>query len=756
MEPKSVTSKKPWRYEEDGYTVTRSCAYSPPGCHPVGCGIKLYVKDGVLVKVEGDESHPVSQGRLCPRCLSHTQYLYHPDRILHPLKRAGERGEGKWEQITWEEAYDTIVEKVEACKRDYGAEAILALGGTGREAGPLISMFGHRMLGTPNACYPQSGYACYMPRIFNTIFNLGSPYPEIDYAGGFEKRYDDERFTLPEVIVVWGKDPLPSNGDGFFGYSVIDMMRRGSKLITVDPRLNWLSSRATYHLRLRPGTDTALALAWLNVIINEELYDKDFVDKWCYGFDELKERVQDYPPSKAAEITGVEEEKIIASARLYGAARPGSICWGLAVDAKPNGLQLGHALLALMSIPGNMDAPGGQILGPANAQLSGGFNSSWEAIPQETRDKILGLKEYPAYVNMARNSHADLTLETLETGKPYAFHVMFISSTNLLAATCAAQPHRWYEAFKKVDFVFATDCFITPTIQCCADIVLPLSTLAERDTVVATHYGASPVTTGANNRALDPGDCKSDFDIMYELGSRLMPDNFQFPDVESFMQDNYLGDWMTFAELREKVVVQRPANYRKYELGELRPDGQLGFNTPTGRIELYSNFFKQFGEDPLPYYEEPPYSPVSTPELFDEYPFVFTSGARVHGFFHSENRQQAYCRELNPDPLIEINPDDAAVKGINSGDWVKVFNMFGSAYLRAKVSPVVRPGVIHAQHGWWFPEEDGTEPHLFGVWRSNINNLIPHRNVGKLGFGAPFKCMICDVSRVDNDELGGI
>ena len=762
---------QPWRYEEDGYTVTRSCIWSPPGCHPVGCGAKLYVKDGKLERIEGDENHPVSQGRLCPRCLSHVQYMYHPDRVLHPLKRAGERGEGKWEQITWDEAYDIIEQKVKACKEEYGPESIVTLGGTGREGGPLIGLHGQRMLGTPNACYPQSGYACYIPRVAAAVYNIGSPYPEIDNAGGFADRYDDPRFELPEVIVLWGKEPMPSNPDGFFGYSVLDMMRRGAKLISVDPRLNWVASRAVYHLRVRPGTDACMALAWLNVIINEDLYDHDFVDRWTYGFDQLKERVQEYPPSRAAEVCGVEEEKIVAAARLYAQAKSASIAWGLATDQKPNGLQHGHAILCLMAITGNIDVPGGQLLGPAGDVLSGA-DSGYEILPQEVQDKIIGLKEYPAYVALCQNSHADLTFKAIATGEPYPIRVVGIMSTNLIAGTCGADPHAWHDALAKVDFVFATDCFITPTIQCCADIVLPLTTMAEHDTVVATHYGASPVTTGANNMACDPGDCKCDLQIMMELGSRIMPKNFRrYKTYEDFIDDFHLsgkesslGEYaengkMTFAQLREMVVVQRPTTYRKYETGNLRPDGQPGFDTPTGRVELYSTTFERFGEDPLPYYIEPPYSPVSTPELMEEYPFVLTTGARTHAFFHSENRMQDYCRELNPDPLIEINPADAEKQGIADGDWCYVNNQFGECLLKAKVSEAVKAGVVHAQHGWWFPEEDGTEPHLFGVWRSNINCLIPSFHIGKLGFGAPYKCIICNVRKAeaeDYEKLGGV
>jgi len=204
---------------------------------------------------------------------------------------------------------------------------------------------------------------------------------------------------------------------------------------------------------------------------------------------------------------------------------------------------------------------------------------------------------------------------------------------------------------------------------------------------------------------------------------------------------------MTYEDAHQQVCIQRGHIYRKYETGELRADGQPGFNTPTGRVELWSTLFEQFGDDPLPYYIEPQYSPVSTPELMEQYPYVLTTGARHYEFFHSEGRQIPYLRELHPDPTFDINPADAAAKDIVSGEWCVLENQFGKCQMRANVSPIVKPGVIQADHGWWFPEEDGNEPHLYGVWRSNINNLAPHFHVGKMGFGAPFKCLLCDVKK---------
>ena len=745
---------KPWRFEEDGLTVTRGCAWSPPGCHPTGCGIKTYVNsNGELVRVEGDENHPITNGRPCVRCLTIRDYVYNPDRVLYPMKRAREdRGKNKWERITWDEAYDTIAEKVKYFKDKYGAESILVMGGTGREGGPMLPAYAHACLGTPNACYTQSGYSCYIPRVAGTTYVMGATYPEMDYAGGLPGRYDDPMFKLPELIVFWGKEPLPSNGDGLFGHAAIDMMRRGSKLMSIDPRVNWVSTRADWHLRLRPGTDAALGMAMLNVIIEEDLYDHDFVDKWCYGFEQLAERVKEMPAEKAAEICDLDANQIREAARVYAAAKPAQIAWGLAIDQKSNGVQAGHCIMALEAITGNIDVPGGQLIGDVNDGLELGFG--WNNLGPELQSKILGIKEYPAYVGLVLNAQCDMVLDALEAGddaKYYPFKMGVFEDTNFLAGTCAAQPKRWHDAMvKNLEWCFGIDVWMTPTIQATCEIFLPLSSTVEHDTVVYTHYGASPIMAGAVNKSITVGDCKG----FYELGLRCMPINFEkYKDYYDFLADYRLAYKKSFEELREEVVHQKTemCGYYKYESGRLRPDGMPGFNTPTGRVELYSTMFRQFGEDPLPYYEEPQLSPVSTPEKMEEYPFVLTTGARIYCYFHSEGKQIPYLREMNPDPLIEINPEDALKHGIADGQWVEVASPFGKCVLKAKVSQIVKPGVVHAQHGFWFPEKDPEEPSLYEVWRSNINELIPHFMVGKLGFGAPFKCLICSVKPVSEN-----
>ncbi|GAA6488343.1 molybdopterin dinucleotide binding domain-containing protein [Gordonibacter urolithinfaciens] len=783
---------KPWKYEEGGFTVVRTSMWSPPGCHPTGCGLKLYVDaDGRLDHVEGDENNPITKGRLCVRCLALKDYVYNPSRVVHPMKRDPVyRGQhDKWERCTWDDAYAIIKEKVDDIKANYGPECMAVFSGTGRSGGIMCQEMAQKVLGTPNACYTQSGFACYQPRSAACSCVLGAYYPEIDYAGGLEGTYDNPNWVCPEVLVMWGKEPLPSNGDGLWGHAVIDMMRRGASLITVDPRVNWLSTRSEIQLRVRPGTDAAMVMAWLWVIINEDLYDHDFVEKWTYGFDEFAARINDpekgMTPERAAAICEVDVDKIYAAARRYATAKPAAIAWGLAFDQNQNGNQAGHALLALMAITGNVDVPGGQIIaeipaaagaeehaaqevadgsweGDATDVISFGGtgggdpdeapDEGWEGIGLELTHKAIGYDKYPLYCENIRMAHADMMLDALLTGEPYRIRLGWIQSTNLLSPTCCAEPSKWYQGLMGIDYVISTDCFITPSIEACADLFMPLQTCAEKDDVNFTHYAASPVLVGAINKAVDVGEAKSDADILVELGNVLgspkIAGHFKSGrDYTSAMRAVVAGT--DFDGLSEEVYHQRGCNYRKYETGLLRPDRKMGFLTNTGRVELYSTAFEQNGEDPLPYYQEPAFSPAAHPDVAEKYPFVLTTGARTYAFFHSEHRQIPRLRELNPNPLLEINPDDARAVGVADGQWVEIANDFGAAKFKAKVSPIVRAGTVHAQHGWWFPEQEADAPNLYGVFQSNCNDLVPSHYNSKLGYGAPHKCMCCSVTPLE-------
>lgn len=737
---------------DDGTEVIRTNAWSPPGCHPTGCGLRLFVKDGKLVKVEGDPDNPITHGKLCVRCLALKDYVYHPDRILYPMKRAREdRGKDKWERITWDEAFEIASTKIKEISEKWGPESIFLNVGTGREGVSYQYYLTGMAIGTPNSCYSQSGWSCMGPRNTNCKLLMGTGYIEYDYAGGLPGRYDDPDFVLPKYVLFWGKEPLKSNPDGLWGHAIIELMKRGTEVVMVDPRTPWLASRAKYVLHLRPGTDTALAFALVNTIIKEDLYDHEFVEKWVHGWDEFVERVMPHDAEWAAPITGVSADQIKEVARYLATEKPGGLSMGLATDQNPNGVQLVQLLVALTSITGNLDVPGGTVIGEGYSQVD--MTQSTKSLSKELAAKCIGQDEYPALAMLLNTTHPDLTLDTLETGKPYPLKMCWFDSCNIIAPTNSAQPRRWYDQLRKLEFNMASDLFMNPTIMGLADLVLPISTFAEHDGVVMTHYGAQMGVIGAINKAIEVGECKSDLEILIEWGKKLNPEAFAdktWENVESYLDNFLAGYGMKFDDLRHEGSGLVDVGYHKYETGELRPDGQPGFPTTTGKLELYSLMYAALGEDPLPYYEEPRFGPIRRPDLAEEYPLTLTTGQRHYTSFHSEHRQLAVLREIKPYPLIEIHPDTAKKYGIQDGDWVKIENPWGSATEKAKIVETIRPDVVAADHGWWYPEDEADSPSLFGVWKSNVNTMVPHKEIGKLGFGAYYKSIPCKISRAES------
>ena len=382
---------KELHWKEGDLTATRTTMWSGPGCHE-GCQVIFYTdEDGKLVKVEGDPNSPFNQGRLCMRCLELPELVNHESRLRYPLKRAGERGEDKWERVTWDEAYDLIEEKVRRFQRESGPESIISMIGTGRNVSQVIAHNQYANFGGPDLtlCF-LSGDSCMLPRTALCYVVMGNQWVA-DMSQFRETRYeDDPDWVPPECIVIWGTNPVVCNSDAFLGHWIVEAMKRGSELVAIDPQLTWIASKARHWLRLRPGTDAALALGMLNVIIREDLVDHDFIDKWTYGFEALAERVADYPPAKVAEICWIEEEDLVEAARFYAKAHPSTIQWGLAVDMSKIGTQTAHAIACLAGVTGNIDNPGGNILIDQASGLEFSYNSGIETLKEGMKEKRLG------------------------------------------------------------------------------------------------------------------------------------------------------------------------------------------------------------------------------------------------------------------------------------------------------------------------------------------------------------------------------
>lgn len=741
-----VDHERPYKYDEDGLHVTRGCAWSAPGCH-IGCGVLLYVDDdGKLVKVEGDPENPFNQGRLCVRCLDLPEVVYSPDRILYPMKRDPKnRGKDAWDRISWDQALDEIAERILAAKEEFGPESVAFYSGTGRDIGQYITRLCWGF-NSPNFVFLMSGQSCYSPRVAGCFSTSGSFWVG-DYAQQFPDRYENPEWKRPDLIVIWGNNPVVSNSDGLYGHWVVDCLKMGSKAIVIDPRMIWLASKAEHYLQIRPGTDGALALGMINYLIENDLYDHEFVNLWCYGFEELAERAKEYPLDEVSKITEIPEEDIIAAARSIADAGSVTLQWGVAIDQVKETIPTAQAVLAVFEITGNIGKPGAMQQPASLLNYAAGWGS--EFLTPEQEAKRIGQKEHPLIKMGFQECVTDDYIKCLETGKPYPIKVAWMQTTNPLACT-GVDARRTLEAHMNIETIVYVDLFMTPTSMALADYFLPACTYAERN---GLRVGDGAQRAETINKAIEPlGESKSDMQICLEIGKRISPEAWPWETVEDMYSNILEETGHTFEEMQELAPGYPHFEYRMHEKGLLRADGGVGFETATGRIELWCSMYNNLGLDPLPSYEEPVPSPLSTPDLFEEYPLVLTTGARLWGMFHSEHRQIPRMRALHPEPMIYVNPKTAAAYGVKDGDWVWVENQRGRCKRVVKETPIVNEHTVSTDHAWWHPEAPGElDQGLYDLWDLTIENLLPY-DCGKTGFGANYKNTICKIYPVAEGE----
>ncbi len=641
-------------------TVCRSC-------HG-GCGVIAHVKDGRVVKVEGDPDSPISHGTLCSKGLAITQVAYHPDRILHPMKRVN----GKWERITWDEALDTIATKFKSVTDAFGPEYIVIGQGTGRDYESHLYRFAN-LLGTPNVL--TAGHMCYVSRVASTLITCGN-LPVCDYRGG------------PKCIVMWGCNPQWTNPDEYKGVDFWGAYRKGAKLIVIDPRKGFLAKRADLWLQIRPGTDAALAMGFHHVIIEEGLYDKEFTETYIHGWEEFKKRTGEYPLEKVQDITWIDKDLIREAARMYATTKPACIHWGVPTEQTNNCADCTRALTGLMAATGNLDAPGGNVLYVNPPTRTVAEFSRHRELPREARAKRLGGDRYKLGARVAFIT-PKVAWESILTGKPYQLKAGLLVGTNPVVTRANAREA--YEALKKLEFLAVADFFLTPTAEL-ADIFLPAATWLEQNHVADNWKRHGFVL--ARQKCVEIGECWQDHKIFMELGKRM---GQEWWDTVEDALDYLLGpSGLTWEQFKEKGYLQGKMVYYKYKV--------KGFSTPTKKVELYSTTLEKWGYDPLPKYTEIPESPASRPDLLETYPYILNSGLRIPTFFHSANRNIPWLREIRPDPIVEIHPDTAKKHGIKEGDWVWIVSPRGRAKERAKLNNGIDPRVIVAEHGWWYPE----------------------------------------------------
>ena len=698
------------------------------------------MKDSRLVKIEGDKANHFNRGRLCVRGRNIIEAMYHPARLQQPLIRSGERGENRWREASLPEAADLIAGKFLDIKKRFGAESVIFCKGTAFDIGAYLPRLCYGF-GSPNyfGFGPGNGNACYRPRVAVSTAVMGRlPIPDL---GQFDtSQNEDYHFTPPKCILIWGANPVKSNPDGLFGGWITDLMKSGGEIIVVDPQKTELAVKAKHWLRLTPGTDGALALGMLNVIFEEELYDKKFCGEWVTGLEDVKAAAAEYPPEKAASITGVTKNDIVKAARFFAESNPANMVWGVSVDMNPGCIGTILSLLSLMTVTGNIENPGGMVLpsDPFGVKRRGDSISDFP----EIKLKRIGAEEYPLIETGNPYAQPDVLLDQMESGEPYPIKAAWIQGTSIIPSSFA-DPERVIKLFKSLDFIVFADIFMNPGAMALADVILPAAMYPEKDSLYV-HFSQ----LGAINKAVEPlGECRSDGEIILEIGRRIAPDYFPWNNIHEWLDYRLKPAGMTFAELKEKHTLKPRIEYAKHASGRLRPHCMHGFDTPSGKIELNSSVLRKMNLKPVPHYRD--YTCGYWDEYGkDDYPFILTSGSRSVYYFGSQQRNIAFLRNKRRFPIVHINTADAQVKGVNTGDWLNIYSPFGNCKMKAEVSEKFPKGVIHCDSGWWFPERKGEEPELFGVRESNVNALLPSGLQGPGGLGYPFRCFICNVEKI--------
>jgi thiosulfate reductase/polysulfide reductase chain A len=757
---------------KEGLEKKRIICWPGPGCHSQ-CGLVAEVKDGKLVNLRGNPDYPVSAGYTCGLRSSHLiEWLYHPCQLMHPLKRAGERGEDKWQRISWDQALNEIADKLEQLKAEYGPECLAIMGGTCRsDLYGIQARFLNLWGGAVN--HTGAGTICYCNRIAMKYALMGTLFTSPVSAS-------DTGIGATKCLVLQGlniRDAFPLRW-----HKILQWKREVNqgRLIAIDPRETHITKKADLWLQIRPGTDAALLMAWINVIIKERLYDKGFVDRWTFGFDELKRRAAEYPPEKVAEITWIPAEKIVESAKIYATNKPSVLIEGVACDQIGlNSIRVEQARNCLRAITGNFALNGGQPVqwaGPVRDGVYGIRDSLLqldEKCPPEKRKKQLGsdrfkLMSWEAWeivdkyyrnlygvpLNMsAHNVMAPQVLvwPAILEGKPYPVKAMMTWAANPLVY--GANTKLIYKAMKSPNLALhvAMDMVMTPTAML-ADYVLPAASKLEKP-CCHTHEDFTNYFT-CGERAVEPlGERRSDYDFWRGLAVRLGFEEY-FPwETEDDLNEHRLKPLgLTFHEAATERYLVSNVHAPTYEDINPKTGKPYGFATPSGKIELYSNVLKELGYDPLPYYEEPPESPVRTPDVAKDYPLILTTGGRFMPQFHSEHRHIGYgMREQHPDPLMDIHPETAKKLGIHDGDWAWIETRRGVIKQKARYSPGILPQVVNCEASWWFPEQPGQEPWLFGLFQSNPNVLTisDPDACDPLSGGWPLRALLCKVYKVE-------
>ncbi len=690
-------------------------------CHP-RCGTLLHYEGDKVVKVTGDPDHPINRGAICERGRLMVDHLYHPQRLNYPLKRVGEKGEGRWERISWDQALDEVAEKLSQLKEKHGAETLAFTHGTKRTYHWDCRRF-FNLFGSPNTCG------------VNTICMCPSYATEYATYGGMVM---GSEIPGAKCIVLWGSNY--SQSDPNLSYPrVVRARKNGAKMVVIDPRRTKEAEMADLWLQVRPGTDLALMLGWIHIIIKEELYDFDFVANWTVGFDELKAHVETYTPERVSEITSIPVNLIGDAVRMYATSKPAVLPWGYGLDKQGlNATQCARARAIIRAITGNLEVPGGEVFSLADGvgKIRDAVSlEANEAMPKSQRAKQLGADKYPFFgfpgweKNTAANAklpegymappeawhsnlaHAREVMDAIITRKPYPVTAAITLANNPLLAL--PNTMKVFEALKALELYVVVDYFMTPSAAL-ADYVFPAASTVETSELWLTSRFCM-----ACPRGVEPlFERRNSYDFYRGLAIRLgQKEYWPWETIEEVYDYCLEPVGKTFQELSDQYGMFGEMEYRRYE--------KHGFGTPSGKVELQSSIFADLGADPLPQYKEPHWTPKGDPKVAKDYPMILITGSRFMPMYQSEQRQITKAREKMPDPLVSMHPETAAALGLAEGDWAKISTPQGTIRQRVRCSDVMEQNTVDVQHSWWFPEREEKLPELFGTFESNANVLCP-------------------------------
>jgi thiosulfate reductase/polysulfide reductase chain A len=684
------------------------------------CGLTARMADGTIARLEPDPSrYPYNTAIVkgCARCRRNLELLDHPMRLNYPMKRVGERGSGRWERISWDQALDEIAARLKRLKEEYGPETLAtAIGGPHTVYWPLHRFM--NLFGSPNNM--GIGQICWNPHIWADAITFGWP---------LDNELDLEKTSC---AILWGVNPAESD-NSLFWRTIKEYSRSGAPLIVVDPRRTRTADLATRWLPIRPGADCALALGLLNVIVTEKLYDRPFVDTWCHGFKALERHVAPYTPAKVEALTGLSAASIVETASLYAAHKPATLITGRGIDQiGGNSFQAHRALALLRAVTGNVDLAGASHLAEmpdftpeVDLELS-------DRLSEGQRERQLGsdrwlLQSYRGYglldgyirkhgkrlpLRYLTSAHPNLVWRAMLDGKPYPVRAMIVLASNPMLSQ--ADSRLVYRALKSLDLLVVIDLFRTPTAML-ADYVLPAAGSLER-AVVQTNAGTANIAYGGD-RAVDPMyERRVNFDFWRGLAVRMTQEgDWPWKTFQESLEDMLSRAGISWQDFCETGLYCPPRYYGKFENIDEGSGLPAGFATPSSKIELYSDILGGIGAEPLPVH-------VSPRGESKGYPLTLVTGARTQPYYASAFRQVESLRRLHPEPLAEMSAMTARNLGLTQGQAIWVESPHGRACFRLKLA-VMRTDIVSVEYGWWRPELPSAEPELGGVWRSNANML---------------------------------